>query len=135
MTINDTATIDFTTMALNEFYTKPGYENLAVTTESGKRALWAGNGNKDIKSKYDGAQNDRIIIGNDVLTDVLNVSLALNYTNTLGYYQGDINMDGKSKYDGSANDRIILQSIILNYPLNFNDLMINNYNNMIEQLP
>jgi len=134
-TISDTAAIDFTTMALNEFYTQPGYENLAVTTESGKRVLWAGNGNKDIKPKYDGAENDRIIVGNNVLTDVLNTQLTLNHSNTFGYHQGDINMDGQVKYDGLDNDRILLQSIILFYPLNFNNLMINNYNNMLEQLP
>ncbi len=134
-TVNDTATIDFTTMALNEFYAQSGYENLAVTTESGKRALWAGNGNIDVKSKYDGAQNDRIVIGNNVLTDELNLASSLNYANTLGYYLGDLNMDGRAKYDGIDNDRIILQSIILNYTLNSNNLMINNFNNMIEQLP
>ncbi len=135
MTVNDTVLIDFTTMALSDFYTKPGYDDLAVTTVSGKRALWAGNANIDFKSKYDGAANDRILIGNDVITHVLNSMTTLNYANTLGYYQGDLNLDGRTKYDGASNDRIILQNIILTYPLNSNDLQINNYNNMIEQIP
>jgi len=135
LTVNDTATIDFTTLPLSDFYTQPGFENLAVTTESGFRALWAGNANIDIRSKYDGSRNDRIVVGNNVLTDRINTTFNLNFANAFGYLQGDVNMDGRAKYDASDNDRIILQNIILMYPLNFNDLQINNYNNMMEQLP
>ncbi|MEM6316095.1 MAG: Ig-like domain-containing protein [Bacteroidota bacterium] len=134
-TVNDTARVDFTTLPLDNFFTHSGYDSLAVTTMSGKRALWAGNANIDVKSKYDGATNDRIIIGNNTLSFRQNVLLNLNFGNAFGYFQGDVDMDGIVKYDGANNDRIRLQNILLNYPLNFRNLRINNFNNMIEQVP
>jgi len=42
-------------------------------------------------------------------------------------------MNGKAKYDGAQNDRIIIQNIVLTYPLN--GLTLNNFNDLLEQLP
>ena len=135
MVQSDTATIDFSTMGLTDFYANSGFDTLAVTTINGKRALWAGNANKDAKPKYDGSENDRMIINNEIMNDPNNEELKLNFANTSGYFQGDVNLDGKVKYDGRDNDRIIVQNIILTYPLNLNGLKINNFNNFLEQLP
>jgi len=77
--LNSIATVDFTSMPLADYFTHPGYDTLAVTTMQGKRALWAGNTNKDAKTKYDGSVNDRIAIGFDILTDGLNNPSILNY--------------------------------------------------------
>ncbi len=133
--LNSTATVDFTSMPLADYFTNPGYDTLAVTTMQGKRALWAGNTNKDAKTKYDGSVNDRIAIGFDILTDGLNNPSILNYANTMGYLQGDVNLDGRTKYDERANDRILLQNIVLTYPLNFYGSLVNNYDRLLEQLP
>lgn len=132
---NDTIRVDFVTMPLTDFYADSGFDTLAVTTIDGKRALWAGNANKDKKPKYTGGQNDQVIINNDIMSDPNNTELKLNFAHTMGYFQGDVNLDGNVKYDGQDNDRIIIQNIILTYPLNFNGLNINNFNNFLEQLP
>ncbi len=136
--VGGTLITDFTTMSDADVHDNPSltydYNGVEMTTVSGKRALWAGNANADNKVKYDGSANDRIKLANDVLTFPGNsTSLNLNYDNAIGYFQGDIDMNGKAKYDGSSNDRIIIQNIVLTYPLN--GLILNNFNDLLEQLP
>ena len=131
--IGSPITIDFTTMADADLYNQTGYDAVEMTTVSGKRALWAGNTNGDAKVKYDGIFNDRIIISSEVWQHPDNAFSALNFDNAYGYYQGDINMDGKTKYDGMFNDRVLIQNNVLLYPLNTQ--LLNNFNQMIEQLP
>ena len=133
-----TVVVDFTAMGDADLHDNPSstynYDGVEQTTMSGRRALWAGNANADSKVKYDGSANDRIKLANDVLTFPGNsTSLNLNYDNALGYFQGDIDMNGKAKYDGAQNDRIIIQNIVLTYPLN--GLILNNFNDLLEQLP
>jgi len=125
--------VDFTTMGDADLYNLAGYDGLEMTTMSGKRALWAGNANGDNKVKYDGSANDRIRLANDVITHPSNSGFNLNFDNAIDYLQGDIDMDGKAKYDGGSNDRILIQNIALTYPLN--TLTLNNYNDLLEQLP
>jgi len=128
--------VDFTNMANAEIYHFGNYDGLEMVTINGKRALWAGNSlNNDNKNKYDGKNNDRQAIGNNVLGHENNSNKNLNYGNGIGYYDGDLNLDGLVKYDGVNNDRLILQSIILNYPMNFNSKKLNNFDLLLEQLP
>jgi len=124
---------DFTTMGLAEFFTHSGYENLAVTTVGGRRALYAGNANTDGKVKYDGGSNDQLVILSEVILHPGNTTNIFNFGNADGYHRGDINMDGIVKYDGARNDRFVTQFIVFFYPLN--DTKLNNFNNMIEQMP
>ena len=131
--MGEMAVVDFTTKTHSDLYNTVGYDTLAVTTILGKRALWMGNANKDIKTKYDGAANDRIVPNFEAITEQGNVLNSLNYDFANGYYQGDVNMDGKVKYDGIGNDRILIQNVILTYPLN--NSLLRNYNNLLEQLP
>ena len=131
--VGEMTIVDFTIKADADLYTKSGYENLAMTNMLGKKALWMGNANKDSRTKYDGAANDRIIANFEVITESGNVLNALNYNAAKGYYQGDINLDGQVKYDGANNDRVLIQNVILTYPLNAQYLR--NYNNLLEQLP
>jgi len=132
-TVNSIATFDFTTAAFADLYDDgTGYNGLEQIAIAGHQALWAGNANADIKVKYDGTFNDRIIIAGDVLLAFGNGSNTLNFNNAIEYYQGDINMDGKAKYDGFGNDRILLQAIVLTYTLNSSYL--NNYDLLIEQI-
>ena len=130
---NGVACVDFREATNSELYHLGSYDGLEMAMINGKRALWAANNLVDGKVKYDGSFNDRIQIGNNVLTHIDNQSSVLNYNNALGYLLGDVNLDGKSKYDGGNNDRLMLQNIILTYPLNTN--LLNNYNNMLEQIP
>lgn len=131
---NGQATLDFTTLAGTALYSLPGNtSNISMATVDGVRALYAGNANSDIRTKYDGITNDRQTIGSQVLTYPANSGQVLNYSNAVGYFTGDINMDGKALYDGSGNDRQIILSIVINHPLNTSDL--NNFNDMIEQIP
>ena len=131
--MNGSLMVDFTTMGDADVYHFGGYDGLEMTTISGKRALWAGNANADNKVKYDGSANDRIKLANDVLTSPSNSGFNLNFDNAIDYLQGDIDMSGKAKYDGSNNDRILIQNLVLTYPLN--TLILNNYNDLLEQLP
>jgi len=124
---------DFTKMDLGEFFTHDGYEDLAVTTVGGKRALHAGNANADGKVKYDGGTNDQLVILSEVILHPDNNAQIFNFGNAAGYHRGDINMDGIVKYDGARNDRFVTQFIVFFYQLN--DTKLNNYNNMIEQIP
>jgi len=127
------AVVDFTTKAHADLYHKPGYDTLAVTTVLGKRALWVGNTNKDIRTKYDGATNDKLTANFEVITESGNIQNSLNYNFAAGYYQGDVNMDGKVKYDGAGNDIILIQNIVLTYPLNIS--FLKNFDYFLEQLP
>ena len=129
------AIFDFTTAAPADLYhdaALPAYDGLEQISISGHQALWAGNANADVKVKYDGTFNDRIIIAGDVLLDFGNGGTTLNFNNAINYYQGDINLDGKAKYDGFGNDRILLQAIVLTYPLNGS--FLNNFNELTEQV-
>ena len=132
---NANATLDFTTLTGTALYSLPGNtSNISMATlDGGVRALYAGNANLDVKTKYDGVTNDRQVIGSQVLSYPGNSGLVLNYSNATGYFSGDINMDGKALYDGANNDRQLILSIVINYPLNTSDL--NNFNDMIEQIP
>jgi len=129
---NEAATADFIRMIDADLYHNVGYDTLAMTTMGGKNALWAGNANANIQTKYDGVMPDRMIIANNILLDGGNQLEALNFT-AKGYYMGDLNMDGETKYDGAQNDRLLIQYFILTYPLNTEKLR--NYNDMLEQLP
>ncbi len=131
--VGEMVIIDFTTKTSLELFNNSGYDGLEMTTMTGKRALWMGNTNKDIKTKYDGAANDRIIANFEVITNPGNVLQSLNFDFGDGYYQGDVNLDGKVKYDGIGNDRVLIQNVILTYPLN--TIHLRNYNNLLEQLP
>ena len=128
-------TADFTTATNADLYNNSGYDGYEQAIVGGKRALWGGNANADGKTKYDGPVNDRNVIVANVLLHPTNNSQIFNFANAVGYYPGDVNMDGKAKYDGSFNDRVIIQNIVLLYPLNFNGNQLNNFNNMLEQLP
>jgi len=132
---NARAKMDFRIETDADCYNFGIYEGLEMAEINGKKALWAGNTNKDTKAKYDGVLNDRIVIAGNILASPLNNLTILNYANVNGYFQGDVNMDGKVKYDGVTNDRIIMQSIILTYPLNYDVLQVNNFDIMLEQLP
>ena len=129
---NCTNTIDFTTMTNADLWNNPGtpqYDGLEMATLSdGKRALWAGNSNVDIKVKYQGGGNDRTTIQSDVLAFGTNI----NFDNGYGYFKGDVNMDSKAKYQGSGNDRTLLQSIVLGYLLNTLNV---NFDLFLQQLP
>ena len=133
--VNDEVCVDFTNMTDAEAYHFGAYDGLEMATLNGKKALWAGNGFHETRTKYDGSGNDRQKIGADLLQHDLNISSVLNFNLAEGYLFGDINLDGKVKYDGINNDRIWLQNIILNYPINFNGAQLNNFNLMLEQLP
>lgn len=131
---NNTATLDFTTMALNDFYTLPGNASgVPVVAVSGLQALRAGNANYDRRIKYDGVNNDRQMQGSQVLSHIGNTSQVLNFAGAEGYFSGDINMDGKVLYDGVNNDRQIILNIVVTYPLNTGTLA--NYNDLVEQIP
>ena len=130
---NDICEADFTTMALDDFFTHSGYDSLAVTTVGGHRALHAGNANTDNKVKYDGGNNDQLVILSEVILHPDNNSQIFNFGNASGYHRGDINMDGLVKFDGARNDRFVTQFIVFFYPLN--ETKLNNFNNMIEQMP
>jgi len=133
--VNGQASFDFTIATAEQLYNKEGYDNLEMTTFTGKRALWAGNGNADSKVKYDGPANDRNMTLANVLTHPNNTNLIFNFANATGYFQGDVNLDGKAKYDGGFNDRVIIQNSVLLYPLNATGNQLNNFDFMIEQLP
>jgi hypothetical protein len=132
--VNGAVTLDFTNLSGSALYSLAGYSSGAsMATVNGVRALFAANASFDNKTKYDGVNNDRQVIGAQVLANPGNTGQVLNFSNATGYYSGDVNMDGKALYDGVNNDRQIMLSIIINYPLNTSDL--NNYNDMIEQIP
>lgn len=132
--VNGQVSLDFTTLSGTALYSRPGYASEhSMADIAGVRALYAGNGNMDIRTKYDGVGNDRQVTGAQVLSHVNNTGQVLNYSNAVGYFSGDINMDGKALYDGANNDRQVTLSTVIDYPLNTADL--NNYNDMIEQLP
>lgn len=128
-------TVDFTTISTTDLYNQPGYEGLELyTLANGRKALWVGNANADFKVKYDGSSNDRQKILQEVITFPDNLLGDLNYDNALGYFAGDCNLNGKAKYDGADNDRSIIQAVVvLLYDLNTDQ--VNNFNNMIEQVP
>jgi hypothetical protein len=131
---NNTVTIDFTTMAMTDFYTLPGNaQGVPVVTVGGLRALRAGNANYDRRIKYDGVNNDRQMQGSQVLSHPDNTGQVLNFAGAEGYFSGDINMDGKVLYDGANNDRQIILNIVVTYPLNTGTLA--NYNDLVEQIP
>jgi len=135
VTVEDnTVTIDFTTMAMTDFYTLPGNaQGVPVVTVGGLRALRAGNANYDRRIKYDGVNNDRQMQGSQVLSHLDNTGQVLNFAGAEGYFSGDINMDGKVLYDGANNDRQIILNIVVTYPLNTGTLA--NYNDLVEQIP
>jgi len=133
---NGQVCVDFTNISAADLWHFGNYDGLEMVTINGKKALWAGNSlNNDNKNKYDGRNNDRQAIGNNVLGVEANINNNLNFGNGIGYYEGDLNLDGLVKYDGANNDRLVLQSIILNYPLNFNGKKLNNFDLLLEQLP
>jgi len=132
--IGNIAEIDFSAATPAELYNiAPSYDGLEQVSISGHNALWAGNTNANDRVKYDGPDNDRAKINQEVITNPLNTSFTLNFDNAIDYYMGDVNMDGKAKYDGINNDRILLQSNVLTYPLNI-PAYLNNYNLFIEQV-
>ena len=131
---NGEVTIDFTLLNDNQLYTLPGASaGIPMATVNGVRALYPGNANFDRRVKYDGAGNDRQMLGFQVLSHPGNTGQVLNYAGAEGYFSGDINMDGKVLYDGANNDRQLILNIILTYPLNTGSL--SNFNDMLEQIP
>lgn len=131
---NGEVTIDFTLLNDNELYTLPGNAaGIPMATVNGVRALYPANASFDRRVKYDGAGNDRQVLGFQVLSHPDNTGQVLNYAGAEGYFSGDINMDGKVLYDGANNDRQLILNIILTYPLNTGGL--SNFNDMLEQIP
>jgi photosystem II stability/assembly factor-like uncharacterized protein len=90
--------IDFTTAQTKAYGTTPMKE---VVT--GVFGLQAGDVNKDLLVRYNGAANDRSVIFASVgsLTGVLS-----------GYYLEDANLDGYVKYNGTANDRQVIYNTV-----------------------
>ena len=125
--------IDFTTLSDKDLYHKQGYDGVEMAVVNHRRALWVGNANGDNKVKYDSGGADRGMLANNVALHDENPTQILNFGQAFGYYLGDANMDGVVKYDGALNDRIIIQSTVILYPLN--EFKLNNYNDMLEQLP
>jgi hypothetical protein len=100
----------------------PQYDTYGTTGKSARKlletgvyGLWAGNTNKKAGAlwliKYNGSQNDRVLILNRV-----GISTPLDVVP--GYYHEDVNLNGETKYNGSGNDRIIiLNNLGLSNPL------------------
>jgi hypothetical protein len=107
--------LDFSTMTSDKLFNLAGFDGLEMATlPDGKKALWAGDLDGNLKVKYQGVANDRTLL----LANVQKLSTNVNYNLGFGYFMGDLNMDSKVKYQGTSNDRTILQNIVLGHPLN-----------------
>ena len=72
-----------------------------VEIQSGLFAMYAGDVNQDGKISYQGPENDREVILEDIGT--VDPSLILS-----GYHAGDLNLDGRLQYSGNGNDRAVI---------------------------
>lgn len=126
-------TVDFINATAADLYNTAGFDGSERMTFNGINCMWAGNVNMDHRCTYEGAQNDREVLLDQVLNHPGNVDRLNNYANAIGYYTGDINMNGKASYEGSQNDRTALLNVIMNAPLNTSQA--NSFLLVVEQLP
>ncbi|MCU0345366.1 MAG: Ig-like domain-containing protein [Saprospiraceae bacterium] len=92
--------------------------NEAGKIVTGKRTLWAGDLNGDLKAIYQGPGNDVFTLFTRVLGDPINENNLANFI-VLGYDRNDLNMDGRVIYQGPGNERAtLLTNTILSHPGN-----------------
>jgi len=83
-----------------------GTSNAAMKVVEGSVfGLWEGDANGDGIIRYDGADNDRLVI----LNALTNAGATAN-----GYAETDVNLDGITRYDGASNDRLIILNNLSN---------------------
>ena len=126
-----------------DFSTETLYGTNATKTVNGVSALWAGDINANGNVKYGGANDDDVLIVNDVLnasgnTGFLGSGAVPGYIYNNQYRSTDINMNGIVKYGGSGDDGVFILNNVLNYPANTGFLgsgAVPGYGNMNAQLP
>ena len=77
----------------------------ALKTVGSAFAMYAGDLNRDGRTSYNGAANDRVAILRFVGLNTVN-------NQYFGYYTEDANLDGIVRYNGAANDRVVILSTV-----------------------
>lgn len=116
---------DFTTAQSQAYGDNP------MVDMSGVFGLWGGGSSEDNEVKYQGSNNDRDVVKNDILNASGNVFNFLTYSYS-AYELSDHNLDGVVKYQGANNDSDLLKNNVLQHPDNIFNLLTYT---ILQQLP
>ena len=116
---------DFTTAQSQAYGSNPMVEM------SGVFGLWGGDSSEDNEVKYQGSNNDRDHVKNDILSASGNGFNFLTYSYS-AYELSDHNLDGVVKYQGANNDSDLVKNNVLYHPGNIFSLLTYT---ILQQLP